>query len=396
MNACQVDAAACLLAAATTPAALTTWLGLAIVVSYFLVAGQRLGRDQRSDVPVPVYYPPKAVPAAALRFLRRMAYDHRVLSAALLELAAKHQIRFEQENAKTTIERCQNAPVFAPAAGERALLDVLTRTGRLRLGGRRIKGKYAAMAEGQIEQGDLIAAHKAALKEFVIPRLFDQNQKAFVRGGELTLAVSGVILLVVLLTRFSAFFEFLFVGLTLTVVTLALAQEAGKRTEDRYANVLALTLGTLILGTAGVAGELLLPTLDGYDFAWLPMAGFCLIHLINNMAVQMLKAPTIEGRRLIHESDGLRLYMEAAEQDTLEYKHPPGKTPERYAALLPYAVALDVENAWADKFGQRAGESLVMTGITGETSDLIDYWEGTNGLLSRMRARHRSAGRGKV
>ena len=34
----------------------------------------------------------------------------------------------------------------------------------------------------------------------------------------------------------------------------------------------------------------------------------------------------------------------------LNYLHPPEKTPELFERYLPYAVALNVENRWADRF----------------------------------------------
>ncbi len=47
---------------------------------------------------------------------------------------------------------------------------------------------------------------------------------------------------------------------------------------------------------------------------------------------------------------GFRHYLGTAEEHRLEVLHPPEKTPELFERYLPYAVALDVENAWAAKF----------------------------------------------
>ena len=39
-----------------------------------------------------------------------------------------------------------------------------------------------------------------------------------------------------------------------------------------------------------------------------------------------------------------------AEKDELNLRNPPEKTPALFEALLPYALALGVEQAWAEKF----------------------------------------------
>jgi uncharacterized membrane protein YgcG len=73
----------------------------------------------------------------------------------------------------------------------------------------------------------------------------------------------------------------------------------------------------------------------------------------------LIEAPTIEGRKLLDEIAGLKLYLGVAERDELAGIQGPGAPPpldaERYEALLPYAVALDVEEAWTKKFTVAVG-----------------------------------------
>ena len=48
--------------------------------------------------------------------------------------------------------------------------------------------------------------------------------------------------------------------------------------------------------------------------------------------------------------EGFELYLKVAEQDDLNLRHPPDMTPELFERYLPYAVALGVEQAWAEQF----------------------------------------------
>ena len=73
----------------------------------------------------------------------------------------------------------------------------------------------------------------------------------------------------------------------------------------------------------------------------------------------LVRAPTAEGRKLLDEIEGLKLYLSVAERDELARVSGPGEPPQldarRYEMLLPYAVALDVEEAWTQKFTLAVG-----------------------------------------
>lgn len=74
---------------------------------------------------------------------------------------------------------------------------------------------------------------------------------------------------------------------------------------------------------------------------------------------RVVRAPTKEGRELMDEIEGLKLYLSVAERDELASMRGPGQPPMldagRYEALLPYAVALEVEEAWTEKFTAAVG-----------------------------------------
>ena len=61
-------------------------------------------------------------------------------------------------------------------------------------------------------------------------------------------------------------------------------------------------------------------------------------------------APTLRGRRLLDEMLGFKDYLEVAEKDEMNLRNPPEKTPQLFEAFLPYALALGVDQQWAEKF----------------------------------------------
>ena len=66
----------------------------------------------------------------------------------------------------------------------------------------------------------------------------------------------------------------------------------------------------------------------------------------------LLKRPTGEGRALMDDSAGFREYLEIAEKDELNLRNPPDKTPQLFESYLPFALALGVEQQWAERFAR--------------------------------------------
>ena len=77
---------------------------------------------------------------------------------------------------------------------------------------------------------------------------------------------------------------------------------------------------------------------------------FALINILHGVFYFLLRAPSVKGRRLIDKLEGFKLYLEVAEQDDLNLKNPPDKTPKLFESCLPYALAVGVEQTWAEQF----------------------------------------------
>jgi uncharacterized membrane protein len=66
----------------------------------------------------------------------------------------------------------------------------------------------------------------------------------------------------------------------------------------------------------------------------------------------LLKRPTGQGRALMDDAAGFREYLEIAEKDELNLRNPPDKTPQLFESYLPFALALGVEQQWAERFAR--------------------------------------------
>ena len=64
----------------------------------------------------------------------------------------------------------------------------------------------------------------------------------------------------------------------------------------------------------------------------------------------IMDAPSVEARALLDEIEGFAMYIGTAESGRLNAMNPPEQTLEHYQEILPYAVALDLEDAWGARF----------------------------------------------
>jgi uncharacterized membrane protein YgcG len=64
----------------------------------------------------------------------------------------------------------------------------------------------------------------------------------------------------------------------------------------------------------------------------------------------IMKRPTLRGRKLLDEMLGFKDYLEIAEKDELNLRNPPEKTPQLFEEMLPFALALGVDQQWSERF----------------------------------------------
>lgn len=107
----------------------------------------------------------------------------------------------------------------------------------------------------------------------------------------------------------------------------------------------------------------------------------------------LIKAPTQDGRALLDEIEGFKLYLSVAEREELKSMKGPDEPvldALRYEALLPFAVALAVEDAWTTKFTAAAGaaaaaeaaNNMVWYSGHGRVANLGDFSRSVGSSLS--------------
>jgi hypothetical protein len=132
---------------------------------------------------------------------------------------------------------------------------------------------------------------------------------------------------------------------------LARAKLAHQRSLKRdYQKLYFLTNAGLLLPSLGATVALAIAIGLLGAFRPLVVAVLVLMVVVHLVFAWLLRAPTQRGRRLMDQLEGFRTYLEVAEKDELNLRNPPAKTPELFERYLPFALALGVEQKWAEKF----------------------------------------------
>ncbi len=257
--------------------------GFAAVLIYLSYAWAKAGRDPARGVIFPHYAPPEHFSPASVRYIGKMGYDTKALSAAVIDLAVKGHLTIEEAGRKYTLRR-------------------------RRSGGAELAGPEAALLAALFSESDEVRLEDANFR--LLRKAMQVHRRALARA---------------------------------------------------YSRVYFLTNSTLLIPAALIVAVTLAAVFFIGQAAPAVVATLVLTALLLPIFAYLLKAPTRLGRRKLDEIEGFKLYLDVAEKEELNLRSPPQKTPALFEAFLPYALALGVEQRWAEKF------TRVFAGIESQT-----------------------------
>ncbi|MFL6587155.1 MAG: DUF2207 domain-containing protein [Luteimonas sp.] len=125
-------------------------------------------------------------------------------------------------------------------------------------------------------------------------------------------------------------------------------------------------LGALLIALAASVPALWLawhsPSLPGTVLVVVLMAPMLLAFAL------LVRAPTAEGRQVLAHTEGLRRHLAGAAKAGRRHGDAPAVPSldaARYVRLLPYAVALEVEDAWTKAFAATVGDDQAIEAVAG-------------------------------
>jgi hypothetical protein len=328
-------------------------IGLTVFFLYYIIVWARVGRDPEGRSIVPLYKPPADCSPAEARFLAAMGYDRTCFSSALLSLASKRAIRLLHERAGYAVEKKgANASILSP--DEQVLLDELFSDA----------GKQASSSG--VKALDAVTIHRAYRKHrrhllsTAGRRYFLKNARYVIPGIILSVFVAAINAEIV---DVEGGYVKELIGLGLWTVFagfvcrfLSRKNVLELRKPSRLIWLALLFPAVLYSVAAAVSHASEVFNIMQFMFL-LPLFIMATTHVV---FLFLLRAPTPLGRKVMDEIEGFRIYLAAAEGDRLDRMTPPEKTPALYQAYLPYALALGVENRWAEQFTGKIDETYTL------------------------------------
>ncbi len=348
-------------------------LTLLLVPFYYLFAWFRVGRDPPKGTIVPLFHPPDAMGPAGVRYVYKAGYDDKAFAAAVVGLAVKGRMWIRNDKNEYTLSKKDNVgPALTRAE---AALYKATPNSALTLE----QGNHTSVI-------NMRGALENALDEEYDGVMHLKNFKWFALGA--ALSVAGLIGSALLLPGedgkmaiFAGVFASIFWIVILSVGYSALrGLFAGTGWMVRIKSILSLLFLMPFLGAA-----VFIPTVMHLADALTPsvkwvISAAVILAALNLLFYWLLKAPTQKGRGVLDQIEGFRMYMITAEEKRLNALNPPEKTPALFERYLPYAMALDCENEWNNKFSA----VLAAAAAAGATAGAVGGWYyGSGGFNSR-------------
>ncbi|MFW5734330.1 MAG: DUF2207 domain-containing protein, partial [Oceanidesulfovibrio sp.] len=326
-------------------------LAVLILLAYYYFAWNKVGRDPEKRPPFPRFHPPRGISPAAARTIMRMGYDDKAFAAAMINLAVKGYATISEESkffSSTYVMSRTGASAKACnlSRGEKLAADAL-------FGGSDVV-EISRSNRSQIRSANKRLAAFLQLEHEKIH--FLTNKQWLIPGILVTLVTLGALALTSRQPPVAGFLSLWLAGWTTGVTFLLYTVIRLFRSGSFVGGILSSLFAIPFVG-----GEIFGLFAYAEVTSFPATAGLIVLFLLNAVFYFLLKAPTAEGRIIMDEIEGYKLFLETTEKDRLNIMNPPDVTPEVFEKNLPYAVALNVEHEWSERFEshlQRMGQQV--------------------------------------
>jgi Predicted membrane protein (DUF2207) C-terminal domain len=315
------------------------------LAAYYLGAWLLVGRKRAAGSIAVRYQPPEGLSPAVIRYLCTMSSDGRTYAAIVAQLAARKVLAIvpDKDSGATYLEKLtEDYHVLRglPEEERRVFKDLLEFDDRVRL-----------------ERPELSTVKRLQemLEEQLAQRYVRRNFAWVIFG--LLATVAATIWLGLSSGIFGVDEADAWMGASFAGFSVGMYGLAGYWIWDT--NRLAFTLAL-----RGLYRRRTLPLLL-FFIALYPSLWYFLIRtvapqfaivttlmiLLNGFAAPALRNYTSAGRKVRDEIEGFRQFLAGTEQDRLQRVNTPGKRVQVDPEMIPYAIALDLREAWGDDLG---------------------------------------------
>jgi hypothetical protein len=334
-----------ILVAPTGTQALLQWLsdlremilpivGVLAVIFYNVFAWTSVGRDPDKGVIIPRFHAPKGFSPALTHYVHKWGFANSgwtAFTAAIFDLGVKGLLTIDNSARKLRVTVTGKQPAEKLPAGEQLVFNY-----------------FAAKGDTLVDKanGPELEARKqefvSAIENENRARWFNDNRLYSVLGFALGVAVLVALVLFDVLEPVWLIVSIV-AGIMLGIVGTSIGRFWKGNLLSRF--MLVVWVGIFAANIFGFALE----SFTRVSINTGSVAAISIV-LITVVFAVLMRAPTIQGRKIMDEIDGFKLYLETAEKERLNMAGEPPLTVERFERNLPYAIALGVEKPWSQHF----------------------------------------------
>lgn len=332
-----------------------------LVLAYNFLAWSRVGRDPEKGTIIPLFHPPKDFSPGLVHYVHNWGFDKSgwtAFTATIFELGVKGLVTIDNSGDNLRVTATGKKPDAPLLSGEQIVFDYFAAEGDVTvdkstgLALQKKRGEFVSAIEKENRStwfksnlGYAVLGYVLALALLGAMVLFDVLDPLWLIGSIIIGVVLGLFG-----TSFSSItqggiFTKLFAAFWVTVVAF---------------NIFGFALDSLTQMTVNTAA----------------IAAISIV-LITVVFAVLMRAPTIQGRKIMDQIDGFKMYLDTAEKERLNIAGEPPMTVDRFERILPYAIALGVEKPWSEHFEAELARNAV-SDATGGYSPL--WYSGGSGI----------------
>ena len=323
-----------------------------VLLLYNFTAWLRVGRDPPRGTVIPLFHAPKGFSPALAHYVHKWGFANSgwtAMTAAIFDLGVKGLVKIDNSGKTLTVTATGEEPDTPLPPGEQILFAYFSGKGAVsfdkangtELGAKRTEFIGAITRENRTRWFNhntmfAVVSFFLAATMMLFMVIYDVLDPEWLIIG----AMGGV-----------------FIGVIGSLIFSTLRSGGWQR--------------FLVIAWVGIFafnfGGGLLESLTGLTINTATLAAGSLVAISLVFAV-LMRAPTVQGRKVMDEIDGFKLYLETAEKNRLNIVDEPPMSIERFERILPYAIALEVEKPWSEHFEAELSRNAVSDATPGSYS----------------------------
>lgn len=323
------------------------WLPIGAVIVllfYNFAAWLRVGRDPPKGTIIPLFHPPRDFSPALTHYVHNWGFAKSgwtAMTAAIFDLGVKGLVSITNKDDTLTVATTGQEPDAPLPVGERVLFAFFKARGSVtfdKTTGKDLDEKRTEFI-GAIESENRLV-------------WFNHNTIFAVFSFVLAAGMIGAMVWFDILDPI-----WLFVAFVIGVVggVFGSAAVSAIKSGGLFQRFMILVWGTILVVNLG-GGVLENLTSLSINSAAIAAASMVAISVVFTV---LLRAPTVQGRKVMDEIEGFKLYLDTAEKNRLNIVDEPPMTVGRFERILPYAIALGVEKPWSEHFEAELSRNAV-------------------------------------